>query len=174
MAQFSNSHRMNADLMTVKGNAKAKNWNLENGYDKSIPVDPKTYPYRVFGGGDQLGLAGILILFEQNQEHVCRPMQGFKITLHMPGDVPQVSKNYIRVPPLQEVLISVKPNMFKTSEGLRDYDPNKRQCFFDSERQLRFYKVYTQRNCELECLSNFTKEACGCVKFSMPRKFFFT
>lgn len=36
--------------------------------------------------------------------------------------------------------------------------------------KLRFYKNYTQANCEMECLSNYTKNECGCVKFSMPRE----
>lgn len=30
-------------------------------------------------------------------------------------------------------------------------------------------KTYTQQNCYLECIANFTVEFCGCVKFSMPR-----
>lgn len=48
----------------------------------------------------------------------------------------------------------------------------RRQCFFDTERQLRFFKIYTQRNCELECLANFTVKTCGCAKFSMPSGYF--
>lgn len=74
----------------------------------------------------------------------------------------------ISVPLLEEVLISVKPNMITTSENLRHYTPWDRQCYFSDERQLRFFKIYTQRNCELECLSNFTLSQCGCVKFSLP------
>ena len=68
----------------------------------------------------------------------------------------------------QEVVVSVKPNMITTSEGLADYAPERRQCYFNNERQLKFFKVYTQPNCELECLANFTLQKCGCVKFSMP------
>lgn len=45
----------------------------------------------------------------------------------------------------------------------------RRRCYFESERKLRFLKVYTQRNCELECLSNATLQSCGCVKFFLPR-----
>lgn len=30
-------------------------------------------------------------------------------------------------------------------------------------------KTYTQQNCYLECIANFTLKHCGCVKFSMPR-----
>lgn len=157
-------------MMTVTDNKNATNWNLEDGYDVAN-VDPETYPFRVFGAGARAGLFALLRLYEQDLEYLCRgPVQGFKILLHTPGEVPQVSKHYFRVPLLQEVLVSVKPNMITTSEGLRHYEPNRRQCFFDSERQLRFFKVYTQRNCELECLSNFTKIECGCVKFSMPSK----
>lgn len=44
-----------------------------------------------------------------------------------------------------------------------------RQCYFNGERYLRFFQVYTQQNCELECLANYTMAKCGCVKFSMPR-----
>lgn len=30
-------------------------------------------------------------------------------------------------------------------------------------------KTYTQQNCYLECIANFSLQVCGCVKFSMPR-----
>lgn len=46
----------------------------------------------------------------------------------------------------------------------------RRQCYFDEERHLKFFKVYSETNCELECIANYTLSICGCVKFSMPRK----
>lgn len=160
---------MAPEMMVVTGNPNSTHWNLERGYDDSEGNYSETYPYRVFAAGARSGLFSLLRLFEQDLEYVCRgPVQGFKILLHTPGEVPQVSKHYFRVPLLQEVLVSVKPQMITTSEGLRHYHPNRRQCFFNGERKLRFLNMYTQRNCELECLSNFTKSECGCVKFSMP------
>ena len=88
---------------------------------------------------------------------MCRgPVQGFKILLHTPGEIPRVSKQFFRIPLEQEVVVSVKPNMITTSEGLADYSPDRRQCYFNEERHLKFFKVYTQANCELECLANFT------------------
>ena len=103
---------------------KEYNWNSENGYDASNGKD--TYPQRVFGSGARVGLFVVLMLFNQDLEYICRgPVQGFKILLHTPGEVPQVSKHYLRIPLEQEVLISVKPNMITTSEGLRHYEPNK-------------------------------------------------
>uniref|UniRef100_A0A182SYF3 Pickpocket n=1 Tax=Anopheles maculatus TaxID=74869 RepID=A0A182SYF3_9DIPT len=59
--------------------------------------------------------------------------------------------------------------MITTSDGLRYYTPERRQCFFNHERHLKYFKVYTQQNCELECTTNYTLHRCGCVKFSMPR-----
>lgn len=88
----------------------------------------------------------------------------------MPGEELKISEQSIRVPLWENTQISIKPNMITTSEGLRKYPHDQRQCFFSSERQLRFYRNYTQNNCEAECLSNYTKIECGCVVFSMPSK----
>lgn len=179
------SIRISKDFFISERN-QSSNWNLESGYEVG-DIEPHIYPYRVFGAGTRAGLFVLLRLYENNLEYICRgPVQGFKILLHQPGEMPQVSKQYFRVPLLQEVLVSVNPNMMTTSEGLLDYHPNRfdlfcmselaikfcnsrRQCFFSSERYLRFFKMYTQRNCQLECLANFTMKICGCVKFSMPR-----
>lgn len=159
--------RMAPDLMIVKGNKKS-DWTLEGGYKSNLLIND-TYPQRVFGAGARAGLFALLRLNSTDAEYLCRgPIQGFKVLLHIPGEVPQVSKHYLRVPMKEEVLISVKPNMMTTSESLAGYKPWERQCFFDAERQLRFFKIYTQRNCELECLSNFMMAKCGCVKFSLP------
>ncbi|KAG4070425.1 hypothetical protein HA402_005657 [Bradysia odoriphaga] len=163
---------LSPDYTRIDHNMSANFWNLEEGYDTSIEIDPQTYPYRVFGSGARVGLFVLLKLYEQNLEYICRgPVQGFKILLHTPGEVPQVSKHYFRVPLLQEVFsmsidwLSYYTKYLFFKSIIRCW----RQCYFASERKLRFLKVYTQRNCELECLANFTLQACGCVKFSMPR-----
>lgn len=145
---------------------------MEDGFDDREENAFETYPFRVFGTGPRAGLYALLNLFEQDLEYLCRgPVQGFKVILHRPDEVPQASKHFFRVPLLQEVLVSIKPQMITTSESLRNYEPNRRQCYFSSERKLQFFKVYTQNNCELECLSNFTRNHCGCTKFSMPSKY---
>lgn len=101
-------------------------------------------------------------------DYICRgPVQGFKILLHTPGEIPRVSKQYFRVPLRQEVVVSVKPNMITTSDGLIEYAPDRRQCYFNNERHLKFFKVYTQSNCELECLANFTLGMCHTPLSSM-------
>lgn len=75
---------------------------------------------------------------------------------------------YFRISLFEQMEVTIKPTITTTSNGLRSYDPNLRQCYFNDERRLRFFKVYSKNNCELECLANFTKKVCQCVKFSMP------
>jgi acid-sensing ion channel, other len=147
--------------------SSGEDWSMEKGYSPTAPLT--VYPRRALGSGARVGLNTLLRLYEYDLDYICRgPVQGFKILLHTPGEMPQVSKQYFRMPLNQEVLVAIKPQMMTTSEGLRHYPPNRRQCYFNNERQLRFFKVYTQRNCELECLANFTMKECGCVKFNMP------
>lgn len=135
-------------------NTSSQSWSLEKGYTTN---NATTYPRRVLGPGARAGLNIVLKLTEPDLDYLCRgPVQGFKILLHTPGEIPRVSKQYFRVPLRQEVVVSVKPNMITTSPGLAGYAPERRQCYFNDERNLKFFKIYTQSNCELECLANFT------------------
>lgn len=89
--------------------------------------------------------------------------------LHIPGDIPQMSQAFLRVPFGQDVTIYISAKVLITDDSLKDYEPNIRQCYFENERYLRFFKFYSYMNCELECLTNHTLATCGCVRFSMPR-----
>ncbi|KAH8387433.1 hypothetical protein KR093_007037 [Drosophila rubida] len=151
-------------------NITNSSWSLEMGYEPSSDVD--TFPARVLSAGARSGIFMALQSFKQEVDYACRgPVQGFKVfvLLHAPDDVPQVSKQFVRIPMGREVLIAIKPNMITTSTGIAEYHPQRRQCFLSHERLLRFFKIYSEANCQLECLANFTLNKCGCVKFSMPR-----
>ncbi|XP_013148198.1 PREDICTED: sodium channel protein Nach [Papilio polytes] len=142
-------------------------WSLEEGYPPSAPLE--TYPHRGSGYGAKAGLTFLLQTKEIDLDYLCKgPVQGFKILLHNPAELPRLSQQYFRSPLSQEVVVAVRPKMMTTSDGLKPYLPSVRQCYFPSERYLRYYKVYTQANCEVECLTNFTYARCGCVHFGMP------
>lgn len=161
--------RMAPELMTVTENLNAKHWNLADGYNSNDGNITDSYPRRVFGTGAGTAISVILVDSEKDMDYICLgPIQGFKITLHNPSEIPQPAKNFILAPLNMDLFVKVKPDMIITADNLRDYTPDQRQCFFSSERKLRFFKVYTQGNCELECLSNFTKAECGCVKYTLP------
>lgn len=122
----------------------------------------------MFSSGYEARLNVEFKISKNTLDYKCREAQGFKVLIHNPSEVPRFSMNFVRMPFDQDFLVAVKPKMITTSNDLRDYDPHQRGCYFDGEYQLRFFKVYNQNNCELECLSNYIKKECGCVKFSFP------
>ncbi|XP_005176878.1 pickpocket protein 28-like [Musca domestica] len=143
-------------------------WSLEKGY--AVDSDFQTYPMRALSSGSKAGFQIFLQSFPNETDFTCTgPTQGFKIMLNSPDDVPSVEKHFVWVPMDRDIMVAVKPTMITTSADVKAYRPEKRRCYFQQDRQLRFYKIYTQRNCERECVTNFTYHKCGCVKFSMPR-----
>lgn len=88
--------------------------------------------------------------------------------MHSPSDIPKGRTQYVRAPTDQEVVISLTPKYIKTQEELREYSIDDRECFFQNERKLKYFKSYTQENCNLECVANYTFKLCGCAVFHMP------
>uniref|UniRef100_A0A0E4C796 Uncharacterized protein n=2 Tax=Anopheles gambiae TaxID=7165 RepID=A0A0E4C796_ANOGA len=95
--------------------------------------------------------------------------QGYKLKIHGIDEYPHMAKRNLRLLLGHEISIALKPQMIVTSPSAADYSWEKRQCFFNHERHLRYFQIYNQDNCELECLTNVTRAMCGCVRFSMPR-----
>lgn len=58
---------------------------------------------------------------------------------------------------------------YSTDSQLRMFPSSARNCLYADEKQLKYFRTYTKNLCEFECLTNYTLELCGCVKFSMPR-----
>ncbi|BES87540.1 Amiloride-sensitive sodium channel [Nesidiocoris tenuis] len=147
----------------------ASSWSLEAGYDRDAPLQT-TYPRRVISAGASTSFNLVVKYRVRDTDFHCRgPVQGFKILLHNPGEFPLVTERHLRIPLSQEIIAMVQPKVMTTSDGLRPYSPQIRQCFFPSERYLAHFRIYTQRNCEVECLTNFTLARCGCVNLYMPR-----
>lgn len=97
------------------------NWSLDAGYSS---LNNKSYPLRVFGSGTRDGLTVSFSLNRSEFDDTCRShVQGFKIQLHMPGVVPQLSKHYIHLPMQRDVLIAVNPQVIRTDEDLVLYAP---------------------------------------------------
>lgn len=159
-------------MMIIDNNSNMSHWTLDGGYDESLSNEE--YPLRVAGSGRNAELTLGLVLNGRDFEFMCKGFdQGFLVSLTMPGETQKMSSNSLRVPPIENTFISIQPKITITSEGLLNYSPSQRFCFFTRERQLRFFKMYTQLNCETEYLANFTKLECECVRFSMPSKTFF-
>jgi acid-sensing ion channel, other len=61
--------------------------------------------------------------------------------------------------------VLITPEVLETDEDLRSFSVDERQCYMEGERKLKFFKKYSVRNCEMECISMLTLEQCGCVPF---------
>ncbi|XP_030387047.1 pickpocket protein 28 [Scaptodrosophila lebanonensis] len=143
------------------------NWSLDSGY---LGQGKNAYPQRTVFSSARNAFFAFLQALEHNYDFDCRSFkQGYKVFLNSPESVPLTTGNYILVPNGDEVVVSVLPNYVVSTDNLHEISPEKRQCFFDDERALRFFRSYSQNNCQTECLANFTVAKCGCAKFWMPK-----
>ncbi|KAM7342301.1 pickpocket protein 28-like [Cochliomyia hominivorax] len=143
------------------------NWSLDDGY---VGQGFNAYPQRSILSSARNGLFAFLMGFEHNFDYTCRSFkQGYKVFLNSPESVPLTTGNYILIPHEEEVLVSIIPQYVISTDNLHDFGPEKRQCYFNDERYLRFFKSYSQSNCQTECLANYTISKCGCAKFWMPK-----
>ncbi|XP_063918108.1 pickpocket protein 28-like [Zophobas morio] len=90
------------------------------------------------------------------------------VILHHPAEIPTLVKRPIYIEKRGSYDIGVKPEMTFTSNDLKLYAPRRRKCFYSYERQLHFFKIYSEELCKIECLANYTVHFCGCVPSYMP------
>lgn len=91
-----------------------------------------------------------------------------QIILNNPIETPKVSSFGMSIAPGQETKVVVIPQIKTATPQLKSIDISKRQCFFENEKSLAFYRTYSERSCVLECEANFTLAFCGCVLYHMP------
>lgn len=155
-------------MKMMKKIPKVSDWSLENGY-KNISIGENEYPIRVGYSDKQTALDISMLSDTRDLTQYCKEFSsGFKVILTTPGESFEMSRNFFRVPLSAKSTITVNPILTTTSDALRNYFPMQRKCFYNSERQLRFFKFYSKSNCEAECLTKFINDTCGCVKFFMP------
>ncbi|XP_076161404.1 pickpocket protein 28 isoform X2 [Ptiloglossa arizonensis] len=142
-------------------------WNPETGYDENVVAD--SIPWRPYGAGQFYGLT--LVLDADIKEYYCSSTAsvGFKMLLHNPVETPKIAEFAFTVTPGEETRVIVAPRLSTASKSIISVPQRKRKCFFTSERKLRYYRTYTQRNCVLECEANFTQKICHCVQYYMPK-----
>ncbi|CAG9799851.1 unnamed protein product [Chironomus riparius] len=91
----------------------------------------------------------------------------FKVIFHLPTEVPS-SLNLAKEFGSSKSL-SFSAHISKHDETLKQFPPEERGCYFEGEKKLKFFKSYTNNNCEHECMINYTLIKCDSVEYSMPR-----
>lgn len=89
--------------------------------------------------------------------------------IHNPIDYPVISSPiYFR--PNTMTRLMVTPQIATVSRALRNWSPFSRGCYYEHEKDLQFFSVYSQQNCEIECRANRTLKHCGCAAHYDPSK----
>nr|XP_015839363.1 PREDICTED: pickpocket protein 28-like isoform X2 [Tribolium castaneum] len=136
------------------------NWDFDNNYAK---VNEIGFPLRSSKITDSLTVR--LNLDTKNIDKNCDSYQGYKIYAHHPTELPS---KYVKIDNEKIYKFEIKPEATITDSSLKNYEPHRRKCFYSDERRLKFFKIYTKQNCDIECLANFTLKSCGCVPYYMP------
>ncbi|KAJ3664701.1 hypothetical protein Zmor_000250 [Zophobas morio] len=154
-----NAHR--SYTYETQNNISTRNWNIETNYPKT---DQAVYPWRSSNVQDSLNF----LLTNNLSQIECGAKHYYQIFLHHPAELPESDLDSINVQHNHLHEIIIQPGVTFTSDNLKTYSPEKRKCFYASERKLYFYKIYTLNNCRMECLANYTLKLCGCVPHFLP------
>ncbi|XP_062562532.1 sodium channel protein Nach-like isoform X1 [Armigeres subalbatus] len=155
----------------LRGINKTSSWDLDTGYDNSMNIEDSyhSYPKRfIFGMGGQF--LDIEIQYRKADSNNTEGReQFFSIILHLPNEYPQKVNGFHTIPAGYRFVLHLTPQMMITSEELRSYSPHKRQCYYQDEKRLKYFKHYTEANCKLEWYDNLS-EQCNCTMFPVPDK----
>jgi amiloride-sensitive sodium channel len=157
--------KIHSDFDVYKSQSPQKsNWKLSNGYSQS----ESDYPHKMGTGSD---LEVFLVYDKSKIDRDCFNYQrGYGIYWHLPNEVPTSWTKAITIHNAhRENSIELKVKSFKMSQELQKYDVKYRECYFDGEKVLKYFKSYTENNCKLECMASYIIEQCKCVPYYMPR-----
>lgn len=105
-----------------------------------------------------LGRTTLKITFKRNKFIQYKDLCQFPfINVHSPYEFPgeydddSSSKFYYG----QDLDVLITPDVIKSDDDLRLYPPEKRNCYFQGEKPLQYFKVYTRKNCEMECMVDY-------------------
>ncbi|XP_054276753.1 pickpocket protein 28-like [Macrosteles quadrilineatus] len=127
-------------------------------------------PLRLWGNAYSSSTRYLLSVRDNDYDDVCSfNNRAFSIYLHNPAEIPWRVHSNIFLKTNYRVMVFITPVVTSTDDVVKVWNPMKRGCYFERERYLRYFHIYTQRNCERECDSNNTYANCGCVSFSHPR-----
>ncbi|XP_037043764.1 pickpocket protein 28-like [Bradysia coprophila] len=143
---------------------KEQLWSRDSDFTKGLPVEDYTYPLRALTINQMF-----LTHFNVNQVRRLSQFDSkFTVIFHTPDEVPLFERHVVFTTIKADTFsfVEITPHLV-VSEGIEKYEPNVRNCYYTHERHLKYFKIYTQNHCELECLANYTLNQCGCVPYFM-------
>lgn len=153
---------ISSDFYLSEGSNENSEWSLDEGYKTS---SKSSYPFRAT---EENSFEITLKISEEDATNTYNGNKQNLIYFMKPNEISSSSQPFkIEFNKLKTFKISAKVSTY--SEDFRRFSPENRGCLFGDEKQLKFFKSYTEQNCLDECFANDTLKTCNCVKFSMPR-----
>lgn len=134
------------------------------GYQNAKKIVNESAPYKLLSVREFLNF-----WFDPTGISIAEVKLGVLFLIHRTNQLPDDSSFHFR----QDVIYSfaeVLPQQTLISKELREMSPSHRNCFFEHERKLKLFKVYSKANCEHECKSFLFEDQCGCVPFYFLRE----
>ncbi|KAG4078352.1 hypothetical protein HA402_013062 [Bradysia odoriphaga] len=144
---------------------KERLWSRDSGFTEGFPVENYTYPFRAFTINH-----GFLMRFNVSDSgQLSQFASQFTLIIHAPDELPLYYRHAVFTTTKTEKFnfIEITPHLV-VAEGIENYKPHVRQCYYTHERHLKYYKTYTQNHCESECFVDYNLAECGCVPYFMP------
>lgn len=93
-------------------------------------------------------------------------------TVHPPDEFPMMlqTEDIFEFTGGRKLEVLIAPSVIRSDKSLKALAPSDRSCYFEGERKLNYFKVYTKQNCKIECFSNFVQKICNCVPFDVVRE----
>jgi amiloride-sensitive sodium channel len=156
----------NEEEFAVNDDNETIHWTLDDGYSFTGD-DAAIIPKRA---SKQNFLHFYAFISKSDARNYCPQFgQVHNVIFHMPNEIPTIFHQEYSIGISHQKTMFLTAESFRSDDSLRRFTPKQRQCYFENERQLKFFKSYTKSHCDLECVTNYTLALCGCVKFSMPR-----
>lgn len=147
----------------------AIDWNPEKGYKPGLNLTEYNYPRPMAGSGSHMGLT--IKLNAEINDYYCSSTNsaGFKLLLHSPVEMSKIKDYGFSIEPGLETRVSISPQLSDASDLIRRVPIKFRQCVFEDEFKLSYFKSYSKKNCQMECQARLLNDSCGCVMYFMPR-----
>lgn len=134
-------------------------WTVEKGYLSENATYPAYINLKVIHPHE----------FEIKSEQEVSFCSAMYAIIHLPSEIPTEFHKFVPITYGSRSAVLITAKSHRTDEALRKFSAKSRNCYFEGEKKLKFFKTYSKPHCQLECFTNFTLDACGCVLFWMPR-----
>lgn len=115
--------------------------------------------------GPEMGLSVILNPLIEPNALTSVNSEGMKMLINEFNVYPGERSIERMLPHHRESLVEVRPERTDSSTRVQSLPISDRGCIFDNEYRLRFFQIYSEDNCRVECNMNQHIKTCDCLPY---------